>query len=59
MKIGHRNDMHMFSAYLEPNLRFKNIYFPPEKVRSYLINVDGSFAQLPKHINQTLFLFYK
>jgi len=36
--------------YVYPNLRFEDIYFPPDLVMSYLNNEDGSFKQLPKHI---------
>jgi hypothetical protein len=39
---------HIWYAY--PRHRFVDIYFPPDKVSSYLTNEDGSFKQLPKHI---------
>ncbi|MEK5163213.1 hypothetical protein NYE69_12850 [Paenibacillus sp. FSL R5-0527] len=41
---------HIWSAY--PNLSFEDIYFPPDRVISFLNNEDGTFMQLPKHILQ-------
>lgn len=43
-----RSLAYIWSAY--PNLRFEDIYFPPDQVMSYLNNEDRSFKQLPKHI---------
>ncbi|ULO08951.1 hypothetical protein H1230_09350 [Paenibacillus sp. 19GGS1-52] len=39
---------HTWRTY--PNLRFEDIYFPPDRVMSYLNNENGSFKQLQKHI---------
>lgn len=36
------------------SLKFEDIYFPPDRVLSFLNNEDGSFKQLPKNIMERI-----